>query len=275
MNFYKHYIGDFQRDTGHLSLTQRGAYLALMHHYYATEKPLPNDHAALCRVAGAIDKAERDAVRVVMGFFTAVDSGLMHARIEAEIEKAGNQSDTNRRIALEREAARKAQREENETSTKRATNREPNQTPDTRHQRNPPTPAKRGSGEVHGFPPGFAEFWAAYPRKTAKDKAAQAFAKVKPDGPLLVTILAAVQRQATSEQWTKDRGQFVPHAATWLNGKRWQDELPAPAADASVSANEDIRRTAEYLREQSERDTCGPPPEVLEKLQKLKLRTSP
>ncbi len=88
MNFYKHYIGDFQRDTGHLSLTERGAYLCLMHHYYATEKPLPNDHTALCRVAGAITKPERDAVRVAMGFFEPVESGLMHARIEAEIHKA-------------------------------------------------------------------------------------------------------------------------------------------------------------------------------------------
>lgn len=131
MNFYKHYIGDFQRDTGHLSLTQRGAYLCLMHHYYATEKPLPNDHAALCRIAGAIDKAERDAVRVVMGFFMPVDSGLMHKRIEAEIEKAGKQADTNRQIAIEREARRKAEREDHEQSTNRATNREPNQTPDT------------------------------------------------------------------------------------------------------------------------------------------------
>lgn len=131
MNFYKHYIGDFQRDTGHLSLTERGAYLTLMHHYYATEKPLPNDHSALCRVAGAITKQEQAAVRVAMGFFVKVDSGLMHSRIEAEIEKAGQQADTNRRIAFEREEKRRVEREQNEASTNRATTREPNQTPDT------------------------------------------------------------------------------------------------------------------------------------------------
>lgn len=131
MNFYKHYIGDFQRDTGHLSLTERGAYLTLMHHYYATEKPLPNDHSALCRIAGAITKQEQQAVRVAMGFFESVSSGLMHTRIEAEIEKAGQQADTNRRIAFEREEKRRVERESNEASTKRATTCEPNQTPDT------------------------------------------------------------------------------------------------------------------------------------------------
>jgi hypothetical protein len=32
-----------------------------------------------------------------------------------------------------------------------------------------------------------------------------------------------LKRQASSEQWAKDR-QFIPHPSTWLNGKRWQDE---------------------------------------------------
>lgn len=142
MNFYKHYIGDFQRDTGHLSLTERGAYLALIHHYYATEMPLPKDHAALCRVAGAFTKPERDAVKVAMGFFTLVDSGLMHNRIEAELHKAGEISTTNREIAVAREAKRRAEKEaiaEHEAYTKRGLTvvrseheQSTPQTPDTR-----------------------------------------------------------------------------------------------------------------------------------------------
>lgn len=119
MNYYKHYIGDFQRDTSHLSLTERGAYLALIHHYYATELPLPAGLDALCRIAGAMTKAERDAVKSVMGFFEPVESGLMHKRIEAELGKHDDRADKNRLIALEREAKRRAQRE-HEESTKRA-----------------------------------------------------------------------------------------------------------------------------------------------------------
>lgn len=133
MNFYKHYIGDFKRDTGHMSLTERGAYLALMHHYYATEVPLPKDHSALCRIAGAITKQEQAAVKVAMSFFEQADSGLMHSRIEAEIEKAGQRADTNRRIAEEREERRRVARNEHESCTKR----EPNQTPDTRQELEP------------------------------------------------------------------------------------------------------------------------------------------
>jgi hypothetical protein len=98
----------------------------------------------------------------------------------------------------------------------------------------PPTP----KGEVSEFPPGFDRFWSAYPCKKAKTKAIQAFARLRVDEALLVRMLAAIAVQAASEDWRKSGGQFVPHAATWLNGKRWEDEVgPAkPSADPFAGA---------------------------------------
>lgn len=82
-----------------------------------------------------------------------------------------------------------------------------------REERNtPPTP--------HG---GFAEFWAAFPKKVGRDAALKAFEKRKPDADLLARMLAAIAAQATSEQWRKDGGQFIPNPATWLNQARWED----------------------------------------------------
>ncbi|MNH08813.1 hypothetical protein D3C79_682460 [compost metagenome] len=40
----------------------------------------------------------------------------------------------------------------------------------------------------------------------------------------------ALAAWTVSTDWTKDGGQFIPHAATWLNGKRWEDELPTAGA---------------------------------------------
>ena len=97
----------------------------------------------------------------------------------------------------------------------------------------PPTPRKRGAS-VHGFPPGFEAFWAAYPRKVAKEAAAKAFARLRPDERLLGLMLAELRRQAASAAWQKDRGEFVPHAATWLNGKRWED-ADAPSGFAAAA----------------------------------------
>ena len=71
---------------------------------------------------------------------------------------------------------------------------------------------------------GFAGFWSAYPKKAAKPQAMKAWRKLKPSGELLVDLMAALDRQKESEAWQKDGGQFIPHPATWLNGRRWEDE---------------------------------------------------
>lgn len=69
---------------------------------------------------------------------------------------------------------------------------------------------------------GFDSFWQAYPNKKAKADALKAWGKVPPE--LHSSILAAVTVQKQSADWLKDGGKFIPHAATWLNGKRWEDE---------------------------------------------------
>lgn len=71
----------------------------------------------------------------------------------------------------------------------------------------------------------FERFWQAYPRKVGRVKAEAAFKKV--DVPEDV-LMAALESHKRSDQWKKDNGQFIPHPATWLNGKRWEDEESAP-----------------------------------------------
>ena len=71
---------------------------------------------------------------------------------------------------------------------------------------------------------GFEKFWSAYPKKTAKEQALKAWKKLKPDEKLIDKMLWSLERQKSSVQWTKDGGQFIPYPATWLNGKRWEDE---------------------------------------------------
>lgn len=68
MNFYKHFIGDYQRDTAHLSMLEHAAYRMLLDHYYATEQPLPMP--AQCeRICRASTDEERAAVRFVVSTF--------------------------------------------------------------------------------------------------------------------------------------------------------------------------------------------------------------
>ncbi|MEQ1692335.1 MAG: hypothetical protein ABMA00_13675, partial [Gemmatimonas sp.] len=89
----------------------------------------------------------------------------------------------------------------------------------------PPTPLRGPGRATNELPPGFEILWASYPRKVAKNQAVKAYAKINPDEALQARMLTALQRHKTSPQWLKD-DQFIPHMATWLNARRWEDELP-------------------------------------------------
>ena len=97
----------------------------------------------------------------------------------------------------------------------------------------------------------FDAFWSAYPRKEGKQKAVTAFEKV--DVPVAV-LLEAIEKQKRSAQWSKDGGQFIPHAATWLNGKRWEDQLvegkqEIPKGASGVLGEAELEAIQRVLRE--------------------------
>ena len=70
----------------------------------------------------------------------------------------------------------------------------------------------------------FEEFWKAYPKKKAKEAARKAWVKLKPDEALGKEIIQAVMESAKSKDWLKENGKYIPYPATYLNGKRWEDE---------------------------------------------------
>ena len=72
---------------------------------------------------------------------------------------------------------------------------------------------------------GFNAFWAAYPKKAGKADALKAWNKLAPDVVLQEQMGKALEVQKQSQQWRKDGGQYIPMPATWLNGKRWEDEV--------------------------------------------------
>jgi len=74
---------------------------------------------------------------------------------------------------------------------------------------------------------GFDAFWAVWTRKIGKTEAEKAWAKVSP-GPLLAREIldAAVnQIKAMGTEWSRENYRYQPHASTWLNQKRWKDQI--------------------------------------------------
>lgn len=70
----------------------------------------------------------------------------------------------------------------------------------------------------------FEKFWAAYPKRKSKGAAERVFFKLNPDEQLLATMLATIERAKKSADWQKEDGRYIPHPATWLNARGWEDE---------------------------------------------------
>jgi hypothetical protein len=74
--------------------------------------------------------------------------------------------------------------------------------------------------------PEFARFYAAYPRKVGRKKAGFAYYKATMNSKSVShdALLAAVEAQKAAGI-LKPNDQYTPYPATWLNGRRWEDEL--------------------------------------------------
>jgi uncharacterized protein YdaU (DUF1376 family) len=235
VNYYPFHIGDYLSATRHLSWEEDAAYRRLLDTYYTTEKPLPADLRAVCRLVLATTESQREAVKVVLEeFFKLTAEGYVNTRADAEIaamrEKQQKQRDkANKRwhkpepehgnaSAMPQQPANDAAASKSDADAMPPT---PTPTPVVIH---PHSPRKRG--RVSEFPPGFDAFWTAYPRKQAKGAAIKAFARLRADDALQADILAAIRRQADSDDWKRGGGKWIPYPATWLNDRRWEDQLP-------------------------------------------------
>lgn len=124
------------------------------------------------------------------------------------------------KITNERRAQRSAQRPV-ERSASRARSTSPSTSPILEVSKPSVSQGSKLPGPAEN---GFARFWEAYGHKVDKADASKAWAKaIKRADP--ETILREAQWHAAN------RGP-VPHAATWLNGSRWEDSHEAILAEA-------------------------------------------
>lgn len=97
------------------------------------------------------------------------------------------------------------------------------------HRENTPQPPE---GAVGGVEESFAKVWNAYPKRTKRDKALEAFRRQAPDAALVERMLKAIERQKGLDAWKLEGGRFIPALAKWLDDRRWEDGEPLPTGDA-------------------------------------------
>ena len=86
MNYYPFHIGDYVSATRHLSWVEDCAYRRLLDTYYTTERALPLELRAVCRLVLATTDEQREAVSVVLEeFFLRTEAGWVSRRADSEI----------------------------------------------------------------------------------------------------------------------------------------------------------------------------------------------
>ena len=111
----------------------------------------------------------------------------------------------------------------------------------------------------------FPEFWKIYPKKKAKAAAEKAFLKACGSEQEFGAIMDGLKRVIELE-WKNTDPRFIPYPATWLNGRRWEDEVTERRPDGRYVPASD------YIQEQM-RGEIAPgnkaSPELIEKVKKM------
>lgn len=71
----------------------------------------------------------------------------------------------------------------------------------------------------------FKRFWLMYPRKAKQFQAQLAWNALPVDVELYERILQAVEKYSKTRQWADKT--YVPYPENFLDGKRWEDDIPA------------------------------------------------
>jgi len=84
MYYYQHHIGDYRKDTSHLSLIEHGIYRQLLDLYYITEKPL--DKKSIRLIGARTDQEIAMAELILNEFFEKKGTKYFHKRCDDEIQ---------------------------------------------------------------------------------------------------------------------------------------------------------------------------------------------
>lgn len=223
-------VGDYLRDTAHLTVVEHGAYMLLIMRYWQ-EGGLPSDEKLIARYAHLTAEQWNESKDVLAELF---DEGWKHKRVDEELAKAAEIIGKRKSAGQQRHSKSSAHAEQ-VLSTSSYTGAK------HKHKPLPDTPAT--SVEVsEGARDLFDEVWEVFPRNptSSEAKAEAAFRATKAKDQTL--ILAAAQRY--SRWFTEDCERrkrsvdaglsFVPHLSTWIETGAWKEAeaLPIKAAAA-------------------------------------------
>jgi uncharacterized protein YdaU (DUF1376 family) len=212
MHYYIFNIADYRKDTSHLSTLEHGIYRQLLDWYYLDEKPIPKETQSVLRRLRLGSESDALALQNVLNdFFVFRDDGYHQVRCDVEIKDYHHKAEVNKANGKRGGRPKKTQSvilaNPSQSETKTKITLTSNHKPVTSNQVNTR----------------FAEFWSAYPnckRKGSKSKCEEVWSRKGYDQ-IAEQILGHLQGMASSEDWKKLDGQFVPAPMVYLNKQAW------------------------------------------------------
>lgn len=107
--------------------------------------------------------------------------------------------------------------------------------------------------------PQWLRFWNAYPRRVSKKDARKAWASLNPSPALVDRIIAALAWQVPHFRWEREKWEFAPYPASWLNGAKWEDEPPRGTRPVVQSEPQSFENWMERVGYCPHKPTCEKP----------------
>ena len=219
------FIGDYLADTTRLSTEQHGAYLLLIMDYWRSGPP-PDDDFVLAQITRMSPHAWSNARSIILAFFKHANGVLVHSRIDREKEEARD-SKAKFKARAEIASAKRWGKHAPSIATSIATSNSQAMLEECPLPLPLPLPteskSKTSSASADaGYSKSFESFWELYPKRLNKGSAFKAFKRINPSE--YAGVRAGLSGKVKCDDWIKDGGKFIPHAATWLNARGWEDE---------------------------------------------------
>jgi uncharacterized protein YdaU (DUF1376 family) len=231
-----------------MTLEEEGAYIRLLS-YCWREGSIPADNAMLSRLCKGASNECLTRVRLCFEQHRTDVHRLVHKRLDAERQKQQEYADAKAKAGVESGKSRRqkkfsteqvfdsvgvsvrTEREHNRTlqSSSSSSNIEPPivpqggpvAVPDSK----PKKPKATMTAEQREW---FWPWWESYPRKEAKQPAEIAWGRIVRDKATADAALVGLKAQLP-DLLARERDK-IPHPATWINQRRWTDEIRAPTA---------------------------------------------
>lgn len=231
MHYYQKNIGDYGRDTGHLSALEHGVYNLLIDWYYLNERPITMKEAI------RVSRGNPDETQVVLSeFFKETKDGWIHSYADRIIAEYHAKAERNRANGAKGGRPPKSSQHVDyiETKTQAVLSGMPEQTLTTNHKPlTNNTEKQKDSVQPLAARSRFDDFWTVYPNKKGRQPAEKKWAKEKLDGMADSIIAHVLLMKSQDDGWRRG---YAPMGSTYLNQARWTD-VPQSAPDRNNGQN--------------------------------------